>query len=99
MNGFVEALAVDSNDDLYVGGDFFEAGSGATTANYIAKWDGTSWSALDGGVSGGFVRALAVDSNDDLYVGGYFTTAGGQISMNLGRWFERVFLVYLPIGT
>ena len=44
-------------------------------AKYIAKWNGTAWSALGTGVNG-FVYALAV-AGTDVYAGGFFTTAGG----------------------
>jgi hypothetical protein len=54
-----------SGGDLYAGGNFTTAGGSA--AYGIAKWDGTSWSALSSGV-GGPVAALAV-SGSDLYVG------------------------------
>ena len=75
MNGGVSALAV-LGSDLYAGGDFTTAG--AITANYIAKWDGTNWSALGSGMNGG-VDALTVGGNE-LYAGGNFTTAGGKVS-------------------
>ena len=42
---------------LYVGGYFTAAGG--TSANYIARWDGTAWSALGSG-GNDFVGALAV---------------------------------------
>ena len=42
----VYALAV-SGTDLYAGGHFTTAGG--VTANYIAKWDGSAWSALGSG--------------------------------------------------
>ncbi len=92
LNGDVYALAIDSQGAVYAGGYF--SGADSTTVNNIAKWDGTSWSALDGGVSGVMgvaVTALAVDSNDDLYVGGYFDTAGSgaitvrQLHRQVGR--------------
>ena len=38
------ALAVLANGDLVAGGQFTTAGG--VTANNIARWDGTSWSAL-----------------------------------------------------
>ena len=87
----VYALAV-SGSDLYAGGIFTTAGGSA--ANYIAKWDGSSWSALGSGMGGtsGFVyppvSALAV-SGSDLYAGGGFTTAGGKVSAYIAR-------AYLP---
>jgi len=48
LNNGVNALAV-SGSDLYVGGDFTNVndnGSALTAADYVAKWDGTNWSAL-----------------------------------------------------
>lgn len=59
-------------DDLYAGGKFQNAGSVA--AHYIARWDGTQWSDVSGGVTG-IVRALTTENNN-LYVGGDFTWAG-----------------------
>src|SRR6266436_3774410 len=49
-------LAVSGND-LYAGGYFVTAGG--VSANRIAKWDGSSWSALGSGMNG-TVNALAV---------------------------------------
>jgi hypothetical protein len=51
----VFALAV-SGSDVYAGGNFKTAGGGAATN--IAKWNGSSWSALGSGMIGGF-HALA----------------------------------------
>jgi hypothetical protein len=81
VSSTVRALAV-SGTDLYVGGQFSNAGS--ITANRIAKWNGSSWSALGTGV-GGFVHALAV-SGSNLYVGGSFTSAGGSPANRIARW-------------
>jgi cysteine-rich repeat protein len=67
--------------DLYVGGWFTTAGG--VSANHIAKWDGSTWSALGSGAYD--VRALAVGGTD-LYVGGWFTTAGGKPSSNFAIW-------------
>ena len=49
MNNTVYALAVDASGNLYAGGNFTTAGG--VTANYIAKWNGTSWSALGSGMN------------------------------------------------
>src|SRR6516225_8517929 len=82
VNGTVNAAVVDGAGNLYIGGDFTVAGD--VIANHIAKWDGSSWSALGLGVDGSAdprsyspsVYALAL-SGSDLYVGGAFTYAGG----------------------
>lgn len=72
--GAVHAHVVMPNGDIVVGGDFTSAGG--VTAQYIARWDGTRWSALGSGLNGP-VRSLAVLPNGDLIVGGAFSTAGG----------------------
>jgi hypothetical protein len=77
----VSALAV-SGSDVYAGGSFTTAGGQG--ASNIAKWDGSSWSALGSGISGD-VYALAV-LGGDLYAGGYFTTAGGNAAANIAKW-------------
>jgi hypothetical protein len=84
LYGGVSALAV-SGRDLYVGGSFATAGGNA--AKNIAKWDGSTWSALGGGLGGlnDKVSALAVSGND-LYVGGHFATAGGNPAHNIAKW-------------
>lgn len=88
LNGYCNALAIDSVGNVYVGGVFTQAGS--TSANSIAKWDGSSWSALGNGLtkSGGTAscRALAIDSNNNLYAGGSFTTAGTEGVNYIAKW-------------
>jgi len=79
--GTVYALAV-SGTDVYVGGNFYYAGT--MLANNIAKWNGSTWSALGTGMNSP-VYALAV-SGTDLYAGGQFTTAGGLFAENFAKW-------------
>ena len=83
LDNRVYALAV-SGGDVYVGGAFTDAG-GDPNADYIARWDGSAWRALGGGVNGR-VSALAV-SGGDVYVGGLFTDAGGDPNADhIARW-------------
>ena len=78
----VRALAF-SGSDLYVGGNFANAG-GLPAADFIARWDGTAWSAL-GGLNGP-ILAIAV-SGSDVIVGGSFTNAGGIVTADhVARW-------------
>ncbi len=74
---------------LYVGGLFDQGGR--TAAASIARWDGATWSALAGGISG-IVRALRVFDNGTgpaLFVGGDFSAAGGVATENIARWDGR----------
>jgi hypothetical protein len=77
----VYALAV-SGTTLYAGGQFSTAGG--VTAIYIAKWNGSAWSALGSGMDG-WVNALAV-SGTTLYAGGAFGTAGGVTVNGVAKW-------------
>ncbi len=54
-------------------------------ASRVAKWDGSSWSALGGGMDNP-VNALAVDGNGNVYAGGSFSTAGGNPASNVAKW-------------
>jgi trimeric autotransporter adhesin len=79
----VSALAV-SGSTLYAGGFFTTAGSD-TNANYIAQWNGSSWSGLGSGMNS-YVWALAV-SGSTVYAGGDFTTAGSDTNANyIAQW-------------
>lgn len=72
--------------DIYAGGGFLQAGG--QDANYIARWNGSAWSALGAGTANGvnnLVYALAT-LDGELYVGGGFTEAGGQEAFGIARW-------------
>src|SRR6266540_2900115 len=49
--GMDTAAVLDVSGNLYIGGYFTVVGD--VIANYIAKWDGTSWTALGSGMGGG----------------------------------------------
>jgi hypothetical protein len=61
---------------------------GSVAVSHVAKWNGTSWSSLQGGVNG-FVRAMEVfdgGAGPELYVAGEFSLAGGAAANNIARW-------------
>ncbi len=83
LNSFVQDIAI-SGSDVYVGGNFLDAGGNAD-ADYIARWDGSTWNALGPGLNDR-VSAIAI-SGSDVYVGGGFTDAGGNAAADLiARW-------------
>ncbi|MEK6221348.1 MAG: hypothetical protein N2D54_03785 [Chloroflexota bacterium] len=79
----VRAVAVDGQGNMYVGGDF--ANAGGSSAAYIAMWNGSIWSTLGSGMDN-IVRALAVDSQGNLYAGGDFNDAGGVAAAHIAMW-------------
>jgi hypothetical protein len=91
INGTVDVIVVTTNGVAYVGGDFTTAGG--VTVNGIAKWNGTTWSALGSGVTGTgagpsgdpTVNSLVMNGTN-LYVGGSFTNAGGVYAQGIAVW-------------
>ena len=76
---------------LYVGGSFTNAGG--ASANRIAKWDGSSWSALGSGVDfeASITAVLALTVYDDgggpvLCAGGNFVQVGGFDAKCVAKW-------------
>lgn len=71
---------------LYVGGWFTTAGG--VTVNRIARWNGSSWSALGTGTASN-LWALAIfdeGSGPRLFAGGEFTSIGGVAANRIARW-------------
>jgi hypothetical protein len=78
----VNAIQV-MGSDVYVGGSFTNAGG--ILASNIARWDGSSWSALDAGILDGSVDYMTV-YNNELYVSGAFTKVGTTNANNIAKW-------------
>ena len=83
------SMVFDSAGNLYVTGDFVIN----ETIYDVAKWDGTSWSAL--GVGDEFIsvtteykgRSIAIDSQENIYVAGAFYNIGGDPNADgIAKW-------------
>ncbi|MFC1570128.1 FG-GAP repeat domain-containing protein, partial [bacterium] len=92
INGSVGAIAVSGND-VYVGGLFYQIGG--IYARNIAKWNGSSWSALGSGITlvtdddTGAHYAYLTDINvcgSNAYVCGIFNRAGGVPAYYIAKW-------------
>lgn len=81
LSSSVQAFAI-SGSDLYVGGAFLylcgnsACNSNTVRVNNLARWNGSSWSALGYGVNGG-VYALGIRGSE-VYLGGFFYTVCGN---------------------
>ncbi|MEP7169131.1 MAG: T9SS type A sorting domain-containing protein [Bacteroidota bacterium] len=83
LDEYVNGLVTDTvNNVIYAGGHFLN--SGTTTVNHVAKWDGTSWSAMNTGTDLD-VYTLCM-YNGELYMGGRFNAAGSNACSRVARW-------------
>lgn len=80
--GEINTIATGQFGELYIGGRFTIAGN--IEVSNIARWDGTTWTSLGGGVNGE-VYAIAADG-EYVYVGGIFTHAGEVPVNRIARW-------------
>jgi trimeric autotransporter adhesin len=76
----VEAIEYDGTN-LYAGGGFTQAGT--VSAANVARWDGTTWTAMGAGLPGSVGGLTRLGSY--LYAAGSFTNAGLAIT-NLAKW-------------
>lgn len=93
VNDEVRAMVVfddGSGPALYVAGRFTSAGG--VPATYIARWNGSEWSALptpSGSTLNGSIRTLAVadlGGGPSLFAGGLFTQLGSMVLNGVVRW-------------
>ncbi len=85
MNSNVTSIAV-VGTDVYAGGRFSIAGG--VTATRIARWNGSAWSDVGGGVvgSGNFAVTALAAIGGDVYAAGSFIQAGGVDVNRVAKW-------------
>ena len=83
VNGQVTALAMNGTNQLFVGGSFSNVDGESISANYIASWDGNSWSAGTG--TTGTIYAFAINGTSGFFVGGQFPSANGICTSNVAE--------------
>jgi hypothetical protein len=92
LNAAVECLDFDSSGVLYAGGRFTNTGDSSVPLNYLAKWDGGSWSQACGTGMNGEVWGLVFGAAGKLYLCGAFTSADGTTVNHVTCWNGSFFL-------
>ena len=91
LDGGIQALTSDSSGTLYAGGTFINM-DGVAEADYVARYNGTSWSAMGSGGPGiGVIDAANVDAltsdGTNVYVGADdVDIAGIPAADHVARW-------------
>jgi len=76
-NNTIYGLGMSTSRVLYAGGAFTNVGG--SNCYRVARYDGTNWSDMAGGVFRvANVNCIAPSSNGIVYAGGYFTNIGGS---------------------
>jgi len=85
----VEALELfdDGSGLALFAGGYFSSMDGIVV-NRIAKWDGSTWSALGSGMNSAVLALEVFDDGNgpELHAGGRFTTAGGSAAVRVAKW-------------
>ena len=80
-------FTIDAGDcDMYVGGEF--TNQRTSTNNYVARWDGGTWTILgDGPIEGadGTIRSVTANGSD-VYAAGSFASFDGVVVNGIARW-------------
>lgn len=97
-SGIIYALVYGKDGTLYAGGDFTNAGSSG--ADYIAKWDGSSWAVVRSATAlNAPVNALAVGPDGKIYAGGQFTNADGVAAADYIAVYDPVANTWAAVGS
>jgi hypothetical protein len=108
-NAAVLSMHVAANGDLYVAGLFDAAGGVAVDS--VARWNGSQWSAVGGGLGSAFVTAVTSSPTGEVYIAGQFAPGAvfppGNIAVLSGSTWQGIGtadgtvreLIALPGGT
>jgi hypothetical protein len=87
INGEVQSLGIDYNNNLFVGGSFSGSWSENILSKNIIKWNGSNWESLDGGVNNN-VSTIGTLSNGQIVIGGSFdkTITSETTLQKIAKW-------------
>jgi len=80
---YVRSLTVNNSGNLYVAGQYYYGGNIAYNSNFIANWNGTSWSVLGTGNnalnnSDSIISNVVADNSGNVYAAGGLSDANGK---------------------
>ena len=85
VNSNINTMCWDPSGNLYAAGAFTDSGTLAGHA-YVAKWDGTNWSALGTGshalLPNSYFYTICSDPAGNIYAAGSFTDSGDPVMAN-----------------
>jgi len=85
LNAQATDIVINARDEVFFTGNFTTADGGATTVNYVARYDGQATTPLSTGFNG-VGNNLAFGPDEMLYACGAFTTAGGVPVNTIAKW-------------
>ncbi len=81
-NQNINSIATDTQDNVYAAGAFTNGSSWWNGFEYVAKWDGVSWSELGVGGSSlnahGTINSICIDRSGNVYAAGNFYNSYGE---------------------
>lgn len=80
--GIVYAIMIQSNGDIWVGGDFNDWDGAGSSLDNLAVWDvsAQSWVRPGAIAPNGIVRAFVEDNDGNVWMGGEFTNLGTRVA-------------------
>ena len=91
LNGEIQSMCLDSDDNLYVGGSFSENvvyGNEQKVVSFnIIKWNGEKWVGMDGGVNSNITDIGKLSTGEIVVVGSFTKSITSEtILQSIAKW-------------
>lgn len=82
ITGIIRDIVSDSLGNIYIAGTISIVGN-VLPVNKIAKFDGSTWTDMGGGIDCDAINCLEIDNNDNIYAGWY---KAGPMTGGVKKW-------------